>query len=71
MKGKANYNFAGSPRGADVAAVFYSLIGTCLLQAIDPRRYLLEIAGRLDEPPSRLTPHAIRAEWLAAQNLAA
>ena len=71
VKGKANYNFAGSPRGADVAAVFYSLIGTCLLQAIDPRRYLLEIAGRLDEPPSRLTPHAIRAEWLAAQNLAA
>lgn len=66
VKGKANYNFAGSPRGADVAAVFYSLIGTCLLQGIDPRRYLLEIAGRLDEPPSRLTPHAIRAEWLAA-----
>jgi transposase len=71
VKGKANYNFAGSPRGADVAAVFYSLIGTCLLQGIDPRRYLYEIAGRLDEPPSRLTPHALRSEWLAPQNVGA
>lgn len=66
VKGKVNYHFAGSPRGAEVAAVFYALIGTCLLQGIDPKRYLLEVAGRLDEPPSRLTPQAIRLEWLAA-----
>lgn len=71
VKGKANFHFAGSPRGAEVAAVFYSLIGTCLLQGIDPRRYLLEIAGRLDEPPARLTPSAIRDQWLAAQDRAA
>ena len=49
------------------AAVFYSLIGTCLLQGIDPKRYLVEIAGRLDEPVSRLTPHAVREAWEAAQ----
>ncbi len=71
VKGIVNYHFAGSPRGADVAAVFYSLIGTCLLQGIDPRRYLLEIASRLDEPPSKLTPSAIRQEWLDAQDRAA
>jgi transposase len=71
VKGKANFHFAGSPRGADFAALFYSLIGTCLLQGIDPRRYLLEVAGRLDEPPSALTPSAIREQWASAQTRAA
>ena len=65
VKGKTNYLFAGSPRGAEAAAIFYTLTGTCLLQGIDPRRYLYEIFGRLDEPPSRLTPHAIREQWEA------
>ena len=41
----------------------YTLIGSCLLQGIDPRAYLVEILGRLDEPPRRLTPAAIREEW--------
>jgi transposase len=67
VKGRDNYLFAGSPTGAEAAAVFYSLIGTCLLQGIDPKRYLVEIAGRLDEPVSRLTPHAVREAWEAAQ----
>ena len=65
VKGKRNYLFAGSPRGAEAAAIFYTLTGTCLLQGIDPRRYLYEIFGRLDEPPSHLTPHAIREQWEA------
>lgn len=59
--------FAGSPRGAEAAAVYYTLNGTCLLQGIDPRRYQVEIAGRLDEPASRLTPQAVRATWEAAR----
>lgn len=66
VKGRDNYLFAGSPSGAEAAAIFYSLIGTCLLQGIDPKRYLVEVAGRLDEPPSRLTPHAVRERWEAA-----
>jgi transposase len=66
VKGRDNWHYAGSPRGAEAAAIYYSLIGTCLLQGIDPRRYLVEILGRLDEPPSRLTPHAVREEWQAA-----
>ena len=65
VKGRDNYLFAGSPRGAEAAAIYYSLIGTCLLQGIDPRRYLKEIAGRLDEPVSRLTPQAVREKWEA------
>ena len=65
VKGRDNYLFAGSPAGAEAAAVYYTLVGTCLLQGIDPRRYLEEVAGRLDEPVSRLTPQAIREEWEA------
>jgi transposase len=71
VKGKANWHFAGSPRGAKAAAVFYTLIGTCLLQGIDPRRYLLEVVGRLDEPPTRLTPQALRLQWIEAAKVAA
>ncbi len=67
VKGRENYLFCGSPRGADNAAVYYTLIGTCLLQGIDPKRYLVEIAGRLDEPAARLTPQAVREEWEAAR----
>jgi len=64
VKGKANYHFAGSPRGAKVAAIFYALIGTCLLQGIDPRQYLREVVGLLDEPARKLTPQAVRQQWL-------
>lgn len=66
VKGRDNWHFAGSPRGARAAAIYYSLIGTCLMQGLDPRRYLVEILGRLDEPPSKLTPHAVREAWQAA-----
>jgi len=67
VKGRDNWQFAGSPRGARMAAVHYSLIGTCLLQGIDPLRYLVEILGRLDEPARNLTPHALREQWQAAE----
>lgn len=71
VKGRDNYLFAGSPRGADAAATYYSLIGTCLLQGIDPKRYLSEIAGRLNEPAARLTPQAVRERWEAPRGTVA
>lgn len=67
VKGRDNYLFAGSPRGADAAAIYYTLVGTCLLQGIDPKRYLVDIAGRLHEPASKLTPQAVRERWEASQ----
>ncbi len=66
VKGKHNYTFAGSPRGARAATTYYTLFGTCLMQGLDPERYLVEILGRLDERPSALTPQAIREQWLPA-----
>jgi transposase len=67
VKGRDNFMFMGSPRGAEAAAIYYTLIGTCLLQGMDPRRYLLHVLDRLDRPASELTPHAVREGWLAAR----
>jgi transposase len=66
VTGRRNWLVAGSERGAKAMANYYTLIGSCLLQGIDPRAYFDEILGRLDELPSRLTPAAIREEWEAA-----
>jgi len=38
--GRRNYLFAGSDRGGERAAVFYSLIGTAKLNSLDPEAYL-------------------------------
>lgn len=37
--GRKNFLFAGSPAGAKAAAIYYSLIGTCELNGIDPYKY--------------------------------
>ncbi|MFJ5486629.1 IS66 family transposase [Hansschlegelia beijingensis] len=47
--------FAGSDRGADRAAVIYSLIGTAKLNDIDPQAWLADVLARIaDTPQSRL-----------------
>lgn len=66
VKGRVNWHYYETPGGAKAAAVYYSFIGTCLLQGIDPYKYFVEILGRADELPAALTPHAIREEWQAA-----
>lgn len=58
--GRKNWLFAGSQGGAEAAAVIFSLVGSCMLQGIDPWAYLFDVLGRLDEPPSQLTPAAWR-----------
>lgn len=63
VTGRRNWLVAGNERGAKAMAKFYTLIGSCLLQGIDPRAYFNEILGRLDEPATKLTPAAIREQW--------
>jgi len=60
--GRKNWMFAGSQGGAEAAAIHFSLVGSCMLQGIDPWAYLFDVLGRLDEPPSQLTPAAWREE---------
>lgn len=37
--GRKNFLFAGSPKGATAAAIFYSLIATCNINAVEPHQY--------------------------------
>jgi transposase len=49
--GRRNYLFAGSDAGGERAACIYSLIGTALLNAIDPYLYLRYVLERIAEHP--------------------
>jgi len=62
--GRKNHYGSKSRRGAEVAALFYSLIGTCRMLKIDPTKYLLAAATCAIETPGEiLLPH----DFLAAQ----
>jgi transposase len=62
--GRKNWLFAGSEGGAQAACTLFTLVGSCLLQGIDPYAYLVDVLGRLpDHPANRvheLTPQAWR-----------
>ena len=55
--GKKNYLFAGSHHAAQIAAMIYSLLGTCKLQCVEPFQWLKNVfevlpdwkANRLEE----------------------
>jgi len=49
--GRKNYLFAGSDRGGERAATFYSLIGTAKLNGVNPEAYLREVLTRIPEHP--------------------
>ena len=73
--GRKNWLFARSEGGAEAAAIVYTLIGSCLLQGIDPELYLFDVLGRiLDHPASdigELTPRRWRLTREQEQNNAA
>ena len=53
--GRKNWLFARSEGGALAAADLYTLVGSCMLQGIDPHAYLVDVLGRLlDHPRSRI-----------------
>ena len=49
--GRRNYMFAGSDAGGERAANIYSLIGTALLNGMDPYLYLHHVLERIAEHP--------------------
>jgi len=73
--GRKNYLFAGSNAGGERAAAIYSLIGTALLNAVDPYAYLRQVLERIAEHPinriEALTPWNMAAELVADPRQAA
>jgi transposase len=49
--GRRNYLFAGSDAGGEYAANIYSLVGTALLNAMDPYLYLRHVLERIADYP--------------------
>lgn len=47
--GRKNYLFAGSPQGAEWAAILYSLLGSAIRHGLDPLTYLTDILHRLPD----------------------
>lgn len=53
--GRKNYLFAGSERGAERAAAFYTLIESAKLNGLDSEAYLRDVLTRIaDHPAKRL-----------------
>jgi len=49
--GRRNYLFAGSDNGGESAANIYSLIGTAMLNGVEPFAYLRTVLERIGEHP--------------------
>jgi transposase len=45
--GRKNYLFAGSDEGAKRSAMFYSFLGTCKMQGVEPMQWLSEVLSRI------------------------
>ena len=74
--GRKNWLFAGSPRGAKVAATLFSVIGTCRVLKLPIDRYLTDAVDRLiadpGTDPATLTPWSwARSEGLSLPNAVA
>jgi len=53
--GRRNYLFAGSDRGGERAAVFYTLIGSAKINGLDPEAYLRHVLTHIaDHPITRI-----------------
>jgi transposase len=73
--GRRNYLFAGSDAGGEAAANLYTLIGTAMLNGVEPYAYLKTVFERIAEHPinriDELLPWNIAAAQLAAPRMAA
>ena len=66
--GRKNYLFAGSYAAAQRIAVFYSLLGSCKLQGIEPYAYLKDILERLPDHPIRQIDDLLPHRWKPQQS---
>lgn len=63
--GRKNHYGSKSQRGTEVAALFYTLIESCKLNDVDPRRYLETMTRRAVRGETLLMPHEFAAETAA------
>lgn len=61
--GRKNYLFAGSERGAERAAAFYTRIETAKLNGLDPEAYLRDVLTRLADHPAKRLAELLPWNW--------
>ncbi|MFV1977502.1 MAG: IS66 family transposase, partial [Candidatus Scalindua sp.] len=47
--GRKNYLFAGSHEGAQRTAMFYSFLGTCKMQGVNPEKWLQQVLSKISD----------------------
>ncbi len=61
--GRKNWLFAGSEAGAERAALFYSLFGTCVINGVNPFHYLKDVLERINTHPQNRIQELLPAQW--------
>jgi transposase len=67
--GRRNWTFAGSPRGADRAAVMLTMITTCRLNDVDPKAWLADILARIADLPASRLHELLPWEWSSLRQI--
>jgi transposase len=62
--GRKNWLFAGSERGAQRAAVIYSLVASCKLCGHDPYAYFRDVLSRISTHPSSRIDELLPSHWV-------
>ena len=61
--GRKSWLFAGSERGAERAALMYTLIHTAKLNDVDPQAWLADVLARIAEIPQTSLPDLLPWKW--------
>jgi len=63
--GRKSWLFAGSERGAERAAIMYTLIQTAKLNDTDPQAWLADVLARIAEQPASRLDEFLPWNWSA------
>jgi hypothetical protein len=66
--GRKAWLFAGSERGGDRSAFFYTLIGTAKLNDVDPQAWLADVLARIAGTPMLKLDELLPWNWAAQRN---
>ena len=69
--GRKQWLFAGSEGGAHAAATMFTLVGSCMLQGIDPWAYTADVLSRLGDHPVNKVHELTPLAWRLARECAA
>jgi transposase len=61
--GRKAWLFAGSQRGAERAAIMYTLIGTAKLCNVDPQAWLADVLARIADQPQHILAELLPWNW--------